>query len=253
MAGGNPTAWRGALRRQASPAAGHGRGPSSGDGGTRARIRRHGRLRGTARRDVRPLRPESAARPSSSAARRDCPRWRWRAATSGTGARRRDSPGAPGGPPTPPLRHGLAPIAPRRHASAVRTTNDSICDWVPSKTAQSVRRSPSKSGPRTRCMASTSGSRPTRSARRSARHRSSRCRAAGVAPHEGGAATRHVPCPAPSDNPSTSSARWRARPPDRAKSPATTRRGARRAGGRRGTPRDRGRPSDERVVGSHEP
>ena len=57
MAGGNPTAWRGALRRQATRRAGHGRGPSSRDGGSPAGRSHAPRCRGRAL-DLSGQRPE---------------------------------------------------------------------------------------------------------------------------------------------------------------------------------------------------
>ena len=56
MAGRNPTAWRAPLRRQPSPPVGLGRGPSSSGGGTRGGRRRPGQPWATPPQDVRPPR-----------------------------------------------------------------------------------------------------------------------------------------------------------------------------------------------------
>ena len=100
----------------------------------------------------------------------------------------------------------------RRHPrSAVRTTNDSMSDWVPSKTAQSVRRNPEKSGPRTSRMAS-------RSWRGSSEEASAANRSTSVVTepprsemrrHGEDAAGRRRPDPAPGGRPRRSNARWR--------------------------------------------
>ena len=74
----------------------------------------------------------------------------------GRGARRRGSRAGPVGSihsASSPLPRRTKPSAPR---SAVRTTSASIAAWVPSKTAQSVRRNPEKRGPRTSRMARAS-------------------------------------------------------------------------------------------------
>src|SRR5580692_9558418 len=90
MAGGNPTAWRGALLRQATRGAGHGRGPSSQDGGSpRGPAPASGLVDGT------PLRPASAAGPWPHAAGPGCPGPPWPRATPDTGARRTGSPAVP--------------------------------------------------------------------------------------------------------------------------------------------------------------
>src|SRR5580698_7736992 len=84
MAGGNPTAWRGALPRQAARGAGHGRGPSSRDGGSpREHARSSGLVGGL------PLPPASAVAPWPSAAGPGCPGPRWPRAAPGRDARRR--------------------------------------------------------------------------------------------------------------------------------------------------------------------
>ena len=151
MAGGNPTAWRGALPQQATRGAGHGRGPSSQGGGSPL-----GRAPPSGLVDGSPRRPASATGPWRHAAGPGCPGQPSPRAALGTSARRRGSAAAPCRTihsATSPRPSRTSASAPRR---AVRTTRDSTSDWVPSKTAQSVRRNPAKSGPRIRPMAARS-------------------------------------------------------------------------------------------------
>ena len=244
MAGGNPTAWRGALRRQATRGAGHGRGPSSRDGGSPP-----GAVHRPLRRSVAGPRlsgQRAAAGPWPSAAGPGCPGPPWPRAARGTGARRTGSPrsarrtihsasvaataadervGAPRAPCAPPT--------PR------------CSDWVPSKTAQSVRRSPAKSGPRTKRMAPEE---PLRVVRRGERREPLDVGRDRVAQPEVDAAGKVQAAvrrrgPAPAGRPRRSSARWTATPAGRARSPAPTRHDGPLAGGRRGRRRARARPS----------
>ena len=99
--------------------------------------------------------PASATEPWRHAAAPGCPGPPWRPAASGRAARRTGSRGracrtirSASAPDPSPTSRSVA-------RSAVRTTRVSISDWVPSKTAQSVRRKPAKSGPRIRPMAAT--------------------------------------------------------------------------------------------------
>ena len=134
MAGGNPTAWRGALPAAGrTPGAGRGRAqPCRGGGRSRVAVSRppaHAVAAGT------PVSPASVEQLRHGRAQPDpvALGGGGHAGAPGRAARRRGSPAGPGGPSTRPRRRG----PPRRSASAprsaVRTTSDSISAWVPSK------------------------------------------------------------------------------------------------------------------------
>ena len=143
MAGGNPTAWRGALPRQATPRAGHGTAPSSQDGGSPAGCP-----------SAAPGWPGTAASPARvcrcAMAEWSRTRLPWAAVAIEEGAVEPLVVGADlqrlAGPSTRPRRRTPTRRTPRRRAAPSARPSASISASVPSKTAQSVRLQPREEG-----------------------------------------------------------------------------------------------------------
>ncbi len=236
MAGRNPTAWRGALRRQAARAAGPGRGRSSRDAGSPI-VPGPALPPGATRRRAHPAPPPGrAVRPWWSAAPAGCPAPRWR-------EQRAVQPLVVGADPerlaNNPVRLTPVPAFHARDGSAERRAHHQCFDpaCVPSNTAQSARRKPPNKGPRTSCMAShRRRGAPRRPARRTGRRRSRPSRGGGGPILGGGAACRREPGPAHDGRRTTSNAPWPGPRNGPARAPATSPRAGPRPGGRPGTP-----------------